>query len=57
MLYLQEEGRARTWLALGLALLIIVVLIPCVTCAMLMILGPEIGNIFSRIESGLGPGG
>jgi hypothetical protein len=57
MLYLQEEGRGRVWLAIGLAVLVIVVIIPCVTCAMLLVLGPQIGNIFSRIESGLEAGG
>jgi len=58
MLYLQEEeGRAKVWLGLGLGLAIIVVLIPCIACVTLLILGPQIGNIFSRVSSGLEAGG
>jgi hypothetical protein len=56
MLYLQEEGRGRVWVALGLAVLVCVVLVPCVTCLVLLIAGPAIGNVFSRIESGLDVG-
>ncbi len=57
MLYLQEEGRGKVWLAIGLAVLVIVVVIPCITCLVLLIAGPAIGNVFSRIESGLEAGG
>jgi len=54
MLCLQEEeGRARVWLGLGLGVLVCVVLIPCVTCVTLLIAAPQIGNVFSRINSGL----
>ena len=48
MLYLpQEEGQGMVEYALVLVLVAIVVL------AILMILGPQIGNIFSRITSAL----
>ena len=58
MLCLQEEeGRARVWLGLALGVLVCVVLIPCVTCVTLLIAGPQIGNVFSRVSSGLGAGG
>ena len=57
MLYLQEEqGRAKVWLGLGLGLAVIVVLIPCITCLTLLVFGPQIGNIFSRVSSGLEAG-
>jgi len=39
---------------LGLA--VIVVLIPCITCLTLLVFGPQIGNIFSRVSSGLEAG-
>jgi hypothetical protein len=57
MLYLEEEGRSKVWVAIGLAVLVCVVLIPCITCVTLLILGPQIGNVFSRINSGLEAGG
>jgi hypothetical protein len=57
MLYLEEEGRGKVWLAIGLAILACVVLIPCITCVTLLVLGPQIGNVFSRINSGLEAGG
>jgi hypothetical protein len=58
MLYLhEEEGRAKVWLGLGLGLAVIVVLIPCITCLALVVFGPQIGNIFSRVNSGLEAGG
>jgi hypothetical protein len=57
MLDLQEEGRGKVWLAIGLALLVCVVLVPCVTCLMLTLLGPQIGNVFSGVTSGLEAGG
>jgi len=48
MLYLpQEEGQGMVEYALILVLVAIVVI------AILMLLGPQIGNIFSRITSGL----
>lgn len=57
MLYLEEEGRGRVWVAIGLAVVVCVVLIPCITCVTLLIAGPQIGNVFSRINSGLEAGG
>jgi len=58
MLSLQEEeGRAKVWLGLVLGLLVCVVLIPCVICVTLLIAGPQIGNVFSRVSSGLEAGG
>ena len=53
----EEEGRAKVWLGLGLGLAVIVVLIPCLTCVSLLVFGPQIGNIFSRVTSGLEAGG
>lgn len=48
MLYLpQEEGQGMVEYALILVLVAIVVI------AILMLLGPQIGNVFSRITSGL----
>jgi pilus assembly protein Flp/PilA len=48
MLYLpQEEGQGMVEYALILVLVAIVVI------AVLLLLGPQIGNIFSRITSGL----
>ena len=48
MLYLpQEEGQGMVEYALILVLVAIVVI------AILFLLGPQIGNIFSRITSGL----
>ncbi len=48
MLYLpQEEGQGLVEYALLLVMVSIVVI------AILMLLGPQIGNIFSRITSGL----
>lgn len=48
MLYLpREEGQGLVEYALILVLVAIVVI------AILMILGPQIGNVFSRITSGL----
>ena len=58
MLYLQEEeGRAKLWLGLGLGLAVIVVLILCIACVTLLMVGPQIGNVFSRVTSGLEAGG
>jgi hypothetical protein len=57
MLYLDEEGRSKVWVAIGLAVLVCVVLVPCMTCVALLIAGPAIGNVFSRINSGLEAGG
>jgi hypothetical protein len=57
MLYLQEEGRGKVWLAIGLALLVCVVFVPCVSCVIMLIAGPQIGNVFSRVSSGLEAGG
>jgi hypothetical protein len=58
MLYWQqEEGRAKLWLGLGLAPAVVVVLIPCLTCVILLVFGPQIANIFSRVSSGLEAGG
>ena len=48
MLYLpQEEGQGMVEYAL------ILVLVAVVVIAILFLLGPQIGNIFSRITSGL----
>jgi len=48
MLYLpQEEGQGMVEYAL------ILVLVAMVVIAILMLLGPEIGNIFSRVTSAL----
>ena len=60
MVYLQhEEGRAKVGCGVGLvvALVAILALVACVTCALLLVLGPQIGNVFSSIESGLGAAG
>jgi len=52
---LEEEGQAKVGYALGLVVVVIVVLVlvVCCTCAILLVLGPQIGNVFSRISSGL----
>lgn len=48
MLYLpREEGQGLVEYAL------ILVLVAVIVIAILMILGPQIGNVFSRITSGL----
>ncbi|MCJ7668091.1 MAG: pilus assembly protein [Anaerolineae bacterium] len=50
MLYLpREEGQGLVEYAL------ILVLVALIVIAILMVLGPQIGNVFSRITSGLGP--
>jgi len=56
---LQEEGQGRAGVALGLLVLAIVVLalVACGACAILLLLGPQIGNIFSRINSGMSGAG
>lgn len=52
MLYLpREEGQGLVEYALILVLVAIIVI------AILMVLGPQIGNVFSRITSGLASGG
>jgi len=49
MLYLpQEKGQGLVEYALILVLVAIIVI------AILMVLGPQIGNVFSRVTSGLG---
>jgi len=49
MLYLpREEGQGLVEYAL------ILVLVALIVIAILMVLGPQIGNVFSRITSGLG---
>ena len=51
MLYLpREEGQGLVEYALILVLVAIIVI------AILMVLGPQIGNVFSRITSGLAAG-
>lgn len=52
---LEEEGQAKVGYALGLVvvLIVVLVLVICCTCATLLVLGPQIGNVFSRISSGL----
>ena len=52
---LEEEGQAKVGYAVGLVVLLIfvLVLVVCCTCAILLLLGPQIGNVFSRISSGL----
>ena len=47
----REEGQGLVEYALILVLVAIVVI------AILMILGPQIGNVFSRVTSGLSAGG
>lgn len=51
----QEEGRSKAGCGLGLAVALVAVLVVvlCVICALLLILGPTIGNIFNGVESGL----
>jgi pilus assembly protein Flp/PilA len=50
MLYLpQEEGQGMVEYAMLLVLVAIVVI------AILLLLGPQIGNIFSRVTSAFGP--
>ncbi len=56
MLYLlEEEGQAKVGTAVGLVvvLIVVLVLVVCCTCATLLVLGPQIGNVFSRVNSGL----
>lgn len=52
---LQEQGQGRLEYTMGLffAVIIVLPLIACVCCAILLLLGPQIGNVFSRITSGL----
>ncbi|MCJ7667908.1 MAG: pilus assembly protein [Anaerolineae bacterium] len=52
MLYLpREEGQGLVEYAL------ILVLVALIVIAILMVLGPQIGNVFSRITSGLATAG
>lgn len=41
---LQEDGRSRVGVAVGLAaaVIVLVVLVPCVTCSLLRVVGPQI---------------
>ncbi len=52
---LEEEGQAKVGYAVGLVVVVIavLVLVVCCTCAILLVLGPQIGNVFSGITSGL----
>ena len=51
----EEKGQAKVGYAVGLVVVVIavLVLVVCCTCAILLVLGPQIGNVFSRISSGL----
>jgi hypothetical protein len=50
----QSGAVLKVVLTIVIALFVVCIVVPCCVIAVLALLGPQIGNIFSRVTSGLG---